>query len=219
MLKAVIFDMDGVIIDSEPIHAVVAIETLKQNGAKFSTGMNTLDRFAGMAISAVFSILKAEHQIKASVEELVACHEAGILKYVKETAEDPIQGILPLLESLKGKNIPVAIASSSTKKMIQSVVDKLKLTDYFQQLVSGEEVSRGKPYPDVYLATASRLGVAPERCLVIEDSKNGTIAAKDAGMFCIGFRNPNTNEGKQDLSRADMVVDHITEIKLDDWLG
>lgn len=218
-MKAVIFDMDGVIIDSEPVHASVTMETLRQHGAKLSAGTNTLTRFAGMTIPVIFSALKEEHQIKASVEELVACHEAGLVKYVKETAEDPIQGILPLLKGLKEKNVPVAIASSSSKKMIELVVNKLKLTDYFQHLVSGEEVSRSKPYPDVYLATASRLGISPERCLVIEDSKNGTIAAKEAGMFCIGFRNPHTNGGKQDLSRADMVVDHITEIELDAWLG
>ncbi|HEX9025530.1 MAG TPA: HAD-IA family hydrolase, partial [Clostridium sp.] len=91
------------------------------------------------------------------------------------------------------------------------VVSKFKLQDYFRFIVSGEEVDNGKPAPDVYIETAKKLGMLPRDCTVIEDSKNGVLAAKAAGMMCIGFQ--NVNSGNQDLSMADNIVKSILEIK------
>lgn len=209
-MKAVIFDMDGVIIDSEPMHSAVSVETMAFYGAKIT--LQDMDRFAGMTLPAIFSTLKKENDIAAPVEEIIAHQEEGILRNVQEEDNAPIDGIRRLLTELKGKGIPAAVASSSPKRLIEAVIAKFKLQDYFVHLVSGEEVPKGKPAPDVYLETARRLNVLPEDCLVIEDSKNGTIAAKTAGMTCIGFQ--NLNSGNQDLSRADVIVPALTEIDL-----
>ena len=92
------------------------------------------------------------------------------------------------------------------------VVSKFELEDYFSCILSGEEVENGKPAPDIYVETAKKLGIVPEECIVIEDSKNGVMAAKEAGMKCIGFK--NINSGEQDLSKADYIVNSIVEIKI-----
>lgn len=210
-MKAVIFDMDGVIIDSEPMHTAVAVETMAHYGATVTA--TDMERFAGMTMRAIFSTLKEENHVAAPVEDIMARQEAGILRHVLEDDDAPIDGIRQLLSALKEKRIPAAVASSSPLNLIQAVVTKFGIKDDFSHLVSGEEVSHGKPRPDVYLEAARRLGVAPADCLVIEDSKNGTIAAKSAGMTCIGFKNPNS--GDQDLSRADVVVSALTDIDLD----
>jgi beta-phosphoglucomutase-like phosphatase (HAD superfamily) len=93
------------------------------------------------------------------------------------------------------------------------IINNLNLNNYFQFLLSGDEVEHGKPAPDIYLTAAKRLDVLPSDCFVLEDSHNGATAAKRAGMTCIGFQNPNS--GKQDLSIADVLVNTITQIDID----
>jgi HAD superfamily hydrolase (TIGR01509 family) len=105
----------------------------------------------------------------------------------------------------------MALASSSTQRVIDTVLEKLALVGVFDPVVSGEEVEHGKPAPDIFLRTAGLLEIPPETCLVIEDSANGVRAAKAAGMVCIGFRNPNS--GAQDLSAADAIVASLDEIR------
>ena len=97
--------------------------------------------------------------------------------------------------------MPIAIASSSPRLFIEAVVEKIGIQQYFTIIVSGEEVERSKPEPDIFLKAARLLNVNPFECLVVEDSKSGTIAAKKAGMKCIGYL--NLNSGEQDLSQAD----------------
>ena len=123
---------------------------------------------------------------------------------------EPIDGIRELLAELKALNIPAAIASSSPPVFIKAVLRKFDLLDHFECVVSGEEVERGKPAPDVYLKAAELLGVKPQDCMVLEDARHGVAAAKAAGMKCIGFVNPNS--GNQDLSQADYVVHAVSEV-------
>ena len=111
---------------------------------------------------------------------------------------------------LKEHDIPTAVASSSPIEFIETNISNLGFNDYFQFLLSGNEVTNGKPAPDIYLAAAKRLNVMPQDCVVLEDSHNGVKAAKSAGMTCIGFQNPNS--GIQDISMADTVIDSIKQI-------
>jgi beta-phosphoglucomutase-like phosphatase (HAD superfamily) len=99
---------------------------------------------------------------------------------------------------------------------IEGVLAKFRIREYFSCVVSGEEVANGKPAPDIYVEASSMLGVMPEQCMALEDSRNGVLAAKRAGMRCIGCLNPNS--GHQDLSAADMVVRSIAEIKVQNLL-
>lgn len=207
-MKAVIFDMDGVIIDSEPVYNGIHEKMLRDFGVKEI--LDVPEDYTGMTNSAVFKIVREKYNLKQTVEEISAYQLKVILEEFSRLEDEPIDGIRDLLALLKEQQIKTAIASSSARKLIETVVKKFNLMAFFDVIVSGEEVPAGKPAPDVFLEAARQLHVSPENCLVIEDSKNGTIAAKAAGMSCIGFKNPNS--GNQDLSRADNVVLSIRDI-------
>lgn len=209
-MKAVIFDMDGVIIDSEPIHFEVDMQTMRDLG--FDISSEELEKYVGTTNEYMFTDLKNKYNINQSIEEIINYKVELTKKKIIQSDLDPIEGIKELLVDLKNKNIPTAIASSSPRSFIDVVVAKFNLQDYFKYIISGEEVVNGKPAPDVYIETAKKLGLPPEECTVIEDSRNGVLAAKTAGMKCIGFQ--NINSGNQDLSKADIIVKSITEIKI-----
>jgi len=209
-LKAVIFDMDGVLIDSEPLHFEVDTTVLKSLNLELEP--NYLEQFVGFTTPAMWTAIKSQFSIERSLEELISLQSKTKLAYLKKSAYGPIEGILDILEELEIYKIPIGIASSSPRIFIEAVIDKIGVSDYFSVWVSGEEVEKSKPEPDVFFKCAQVLGIEPENCLVIEDSRNGTIAAKKAGMKCIGFQ--NVNSGNQDLSMADLIVPNMREVNL-----
>ena len=209
-MKAVIFDMDGVIIDSEPIHFEVDMQTMKDFGCSISK--EELNKYVGTTNEYMWTDIKNKYKLDQSVEEIINYRSEMVTRKVIESDLIPIEGIADLLKELKVKNIPAAIASSSPRDFIEVVVSKFQLEDYFSCILSGEEVENGKPAPDIYVETAKKLGISPEECIVIEDSKNGVLAAKKAGMKCIGFK--NINSGDQDLSKADCIVSSILDVNI-----
>lgn len=208
MFKACIFDMDGVIIDSEPMHFEIDLIMTRQLGLNFTH--DDLEKYVGMTNPAMWKHIKELHKLEPSVDELIRIQMDMKLSILNERDEKPIEGIVSLLQALKRAGYPIGLASSSPILFIQAVLEKLELQPYFSVIVSGEEVAQGKPAPDVFLKAAQLLQVEAEHCAVIEDSRNGVAAAKAAGMACIGFLNPNS--GQQDLTRADLIVDSITQI-------
>ena len=210
MIEAVIFDMDGVLIDSEPLHFKVDEMVLKL--LQVDKGKHYLERFVGYTNPAMWKIIKEENQLEQSIEALIELQMRIKLDFLEKNNFVAIDGVLELLNNIQAKKIPLAIASSSPRIFIEAVIVKIQIEKYFQIVVSGEEVPKSKPEPDVFLKAAELLDVKPERCIVIEDSKSGTLAAKSAGMKCVGFR--NSNSGNQDLSFADLIVDDFNEISL-----
>lgn len=208
MIEAVIFDMDGVLIDSEPLHFKVDEMVLKL--LQVDKGKYYLERFVGYTNPAMWKIIKEENQLEQSIEALIELQMRIKLDFLEKSNYMAIDGVLELLNKIQAKKIPLAIASSSPRIFIEAVIEKIQIEKYFQIVVSGEEVPESKPAPDVFLKAAELLGVQPENCLIIEDSKSGTIAAKSAGMKCIGFQNPNS--GNQDLSRADLIVKNFNDV-------
>ncbi|MBY9081411.1 HAD family hydrolase [Paenibacillus sp. HN-1] len=208
MIDAFIFDMDGVILDSEPLHFEVDLAVLQFLGV--ASEQDYLERFVGMTNPEMWSIIKVEHGLAQTVEEVIDYQSTRKLELLRDTPMEPIDGIPGLLAYLRSRSIPIGLASSSPRSFIEGVLAKFGWEDVFQCIISGEEVPAGKPAPDIYLETASKLGVSPSSCWVLEDSRNGVTAAKAAGMRCIGFLNPNS--GNQDLSRADAVIHSIQEI-------
>ncbi|QJD82640.1 HAD family hydrolase [Cohnella herbarum] len=211
MFKAFIFDMDGVIIDSEPIHFEVDILTMRHYRTEISK--EQLERFVGMTNPEMWTILIEEYKLSQSVAEIIDYQLSTKIKILKESPIAPIDGIVDLLRELKQLNVPIGLASSSPRLFIAEVLSKFQIEHYFSSIVSGEEVENGKPAPDVFLEAAKLLGVSPSDCVVIEDSRNGIRAAKAAGMKCIGY--VNENSGNQDLTAADRVVTSIRDINLD----
>lgn len=208
MLKAVIFDMDGVIVDSEPIHFEIDKRVLR------SCNINATDEmllpYVGTTSPDMWMDLKEKYELPMSVDELMKLQSELKIQVLNECGLEAIDGIKELLSDLKQNNIISAVASSSPRFFIEMVLKITDIREFFTDILSGEEVERGKPFPDIFLKTAEMLGVCPEECIVIEDSENGVKAASAAGMKCVGFANPNS--GSQDLSRASSIVNSISEL-------
>jgi len=209
MFRAVIFDMDGVILDSQPYHFAVEEKIFREKGLAVSTEES--HSFVGMAGDLMWSYVKNRYGLKESIAELMAFDNSVRIDYFSSLENvRPMPGIMELLEDLRGNAVKIALASSSSAEVIDIFNSKLGIRHYFQQIVSGDFVEKGKPAPDIFIHTARALQEPAGACVVIEDSANGVKAAKAAGMKCIGFVSPNS--GAQDLSLADMMIDDFTKI-------
>lgn len=215
-MKAVIFDMDGVIIDSESIHADMKIRTLTHFGIPCS--MEDCVAYVGRSAKAFFGDFAKFATKPVSIQEMIDYKHHIYLEYIQDSNTIyPIEGVLELLYTLHKNRIPVALASSADRKVINAVLTKFGLTDCFEYVLSGAELPASKPNPAIYQLTAKELGFDPKDCVVIEDATAGIIAAKDAGAYCIAYDNPNS--GPQDLSRADMVVESLCDIDIEKMLN
>ena len=202
-LKAVIFDMDGVILDSEPIY--YQIETKFFGNLGISISDEEYHTFVGLSMMEMCRRIKNNHNLKEEIETLVKSNNEVVFQHFSNSENLQSTPFLEqFMQNLLENNIKLAVASSSSKKLIEVILEKLILKKYFKICVSGNEVKNGKPAPDVFLYTANLMNVNPEECLVIEDSTNGVKAAKSAEMMCVGFQ--NSNSGNQDLSDADMII-------------
>ena len=212
-LKGVIFDMDGVIVNSEPLHVKFECDILKSLGVDFPA--QGFPEYAGLAMDRFWASLKERYSLKQSVEELLAYDTAMRAKAFREQEHfDAPSGVTGLIKSLKRAGIPLALASSSHTMVIDAIIDKLGYRRYFDVVVSGFELKNGKPAPDIFLYAADLLGTPKAETMVIEDTANGVLAAKNAGMMCLGFQNP-TNPTRQDLLQADLVTDSFEKVTLD----
>lgn len=216
MIDAVIFDMDGVLIDSEPLHYRTDLTLLGKLGIQIER--DYLDRFVGMNNPEMWKTIISEQGITRDVDEILSEQLELKLQLLEDGDWTALSGAVELVEGLVVKEIPVAVASSSSLPFIEGVLRKTGLDRFIHRYVSAESVARGKPAPDVFLEAARMLAVSPVQCLVVEDSRNGVLAAKVAGMRVIGYRNPSS--GDQDLSRADAVVtDHRDTMRELERLG
>jgi HAD superfamily hydrolase (TIGR01509 family) len=211
MLRAVLFDMDGVIVDSQPYHFAVEEKIFCEKGIAVTTEES--HSFVGMAGDRMWAYVKDKFGLQESIAELMAFDNRIRVDYFASLADvQPMPGIVELLEELRRSNIKTGLASSSSVEVIDVFISKLGVGEYFQQIVSGDVVQQGKPAPDIFIHTARALQEPAAGCVVIEDSANGVTAAKAAGMKCIGFVSPNS--GRQDLSPADLVVDDLRKINV-----
>ncbi len=212
MVKAVIFDMDGVIVDSEPLHKEVERQMFAEFGMSISPEQQ--HRFTGTSNANMWAQLKAEFKLPKEVGYYVAIKEERYLKALAANGlVSLISGAEELLKSLYNHGVTIALASSSSLTNIDLVLRKFNIGTYFKALASGEEVALAKPNPAVFLLAAQRLGVNPSSCVVIEDSTNGVVAAKAAGMACVGLQ-ADFPLG-QNLEAADLVVSSLTSLNPD----
>jgi len=207
MIKAVIFDMDGVIVDSEPMHIEAEKRILLRYGVKIST--DELRTYTGTTAEFEFTDLIRKYNLNTTVDRLFREKETLLFELLERKTR-PTKGVVKLLRSLKQRGLKLAVASSGHRKLVHYFLEKLKIAALFDSVVCAEDVTRSKPDPEIFLKAAKGLRVDPTECIVIEDAKLGVEAAKSAGMKCIGYRNPNS--GNQDLSKADLVVDNFTKL-------
>ena len=208
MLKGIIFDMDGVLINSEPVHYRVWKQALAARGIELD--YEIYKPCIGSTNGFLMDILHDNYGISREDRELVKSMQQIKEKVIEEEGFPMIEGVPELLKRLKDRGYRLAIASSSPIAYIRQVVTSLGINGYFDILVSGEQVKNPKPAPDVFLEAASQMGLTAEECLILEDSGNGCRAAKAAGIVCVAYFNPDS--GKQDLSPADMVIEGYEEI-------
>lgn len=213
MLDAVIFDMDGVIVDSEPIYLKAINQFLKPYN-KSITKEYSQQFFGGSPFvmwKKTLSNLGLSDQL--TIDECVQ----GMLKIrerlIKEDGYIPIPGVIPLIKDFYSQGLPLAVASSATTEDILTVTESMGIRQYFRHLVSGQnECKHVKPAPDVFIKAGQKLNISPKRCIIIEDSYNGIVAAKRAGMHVIGFQNPEYNIVLKD---ADYIVTKMHDINLE----
>lgn len=202
MLKAVIFDLDGVIADTEKLHAQTSAELLQEFGI-FIPPHQLSAKYAGTSDEFMFRDLFSEHRIPA--DPIAAARQRWQRMYVLLDGNiQPVPGAVELIQELKRHGVKIGVASGSYLHFINLVLGKLNLTPVFDAIASAEEVTNIKPAPDVFLLAAKRLGVAPENCVVIEDAVSGMTGAKRAGMKCVGLVENRGNEYP-----ADTLVSHL----------
>lgn len=211
-LAAVIFDMDGVLIDSEPIHFEATRSLLADHGVEYQPDLE--ENFFGCTEREVFRALRLRYGLKAPETELAASWVARVVALLGRPLE-PMAGVPDVLHELRDRGMRLALASSSAPPIVRATLDGLGVSDLFEFTVSGHEVARGKPAPDIFVEAARRLGLPRESCLVVEDSSNGLTAAVAAGIPCVAVPCPST--AGQDFTVAAVRLGSLTELPA--WLS
>jgi len=208
-IRAVIFDMDGVIIDSEPLWRRAMIAGFNDVGINFSD--DDCRKTTGMRFREVVEHWFLHHVVKDhSPEELDRKVISHLVELINEEG-NPMPGTLEALEFFKNRNIPLGLATSSSHILIDTILNKLDIRSYFSVITSAEFLQYGKPHPEVFLTCAEALNIAPSHCLVIEDSLNGVIAGKAAQMKVIAI--PDTeHESNHRFILADHKLNSLFDV-------
>ena len=208
--KAVIWDMDGVIADTAPYHLKAWQEVLQKRGINF-----TEDDFRHSFGQRNDTIIRSALGKEVSQDEIdtIAKEKEAIFRQRIRQNLKPFPGAIKLIKSLAEGGFKLALASSASIQNIQLLITGLGISDYFQTIITGRDVTEGKPSPQSFLLAAQRLGVKPKNCIVIEDAVTGVSAAKKAGMRFLAITNthPRTN-----LTEADLIVDTLEAVSVND---
>lgn len=208
MIKAFIFDMDGVLVNSEKLKAQAWKKALSEYGISdgdiwYTKNLgNSRDALSAKAIKE-FSLTSAQ------IDEISEKKRVSYMAMLKMTTE-PISSTVSFLKSIPKNKFKIAVNSSIDTWVIEHQMEKIGVKHLLDVYTSGKnEVVHDKPAPDIYVLTAKKLGVRPDECIVIEDSTAGVSAAKSAGMKCVGFK--SIHSGNQDLSKADMISEDLSK--------
>ena len=208
MLRVIIFDMDGVMVDSEPQHGKAALEVLHRYGIE--ADMEYHEQFIGSSTKNMAKQVVEEHHLSVTPEQLLEELNQAKRDIHRKEGYIPLPGIQEMIPLLTHAGFKLAIASSSSPHEIETALKSISLKKYFNKLVSGTHAEHPKPAPDIYNMVLKEMGINPDEAIVVEDSEYGVAAAKAAGLPCIGYVNPHS--GKQDLSQADVLLESFEGI-------
>jgi beta-phosphoglucomutase len=210
--RAVIFDMDGVILDSERVQLEAVNEILGRYGICWT--QETFRHHIGLRSLDFFRRLKTLYPLRESVKELVAFHKETYCRLIEERIDQEeikeTPGLTLLLKQLKAAGFRIGLATSSSHREVEIITRGFNIEEFFEAATCGEDVVEGKPGPEIFLKTAAALGVEPAQCVVIEDSPIGLQAALRAGMRTIAIPTPSTYDG--DFSQADLTLASLQEV-------
>ena len=209
MIKAIIFDMDGTLVDTEPFNTEIERHQFALN--KIVISEENHQKYLGVASDAMWKEIAEQYNLQMPVKELIEQNHIESIRYFTGIEEIPVMpGLVELLEKLQAKKYPMAVASSSTPEIIDLIMNKTDLKKYFQVIVSAEQAGKSKPEPDVFLLAAKKLGIKPANCLVVEDSSNGIKAAQAAGMTCVAYQGLDADP--QNQKDADAIIRNYSQL-------
>jgi beta-phosphoglucomutase family hydrolase len=211
-ITAVIFDMDGLMIETEHIHSQAFEHVLRKHGIEPEFNNDRIIHRPGRTGPENWRIFKEKHGLEDEVDSLLT-ESRAVFKILLLQHMTPKEGLLSLIKKLQENNFKLALGSSASLKRINLILQKFGLFDIFDAIVSGENVKRGKPYPDIYLEVAKKLNINPENCLVLEDAESGIWAAHAAGMKIIAV--PNRFTKSHDFSKADRIVNSLKSVTIE----
>ncbi|MEM0519646.1 HAD family hydrolase [Aequorivita flava] len=209
MLKAVLFDMDGVIVDTEPLHRKAYFKMFEDVNIEVSETL--YDSFTGQATLPICRTLCNHFNLSDAPENLVVLKRKHF-KYLFENDSELalLDGVHNLIKDYYNNGLTLVLASSASMPNINRIFDRFDLNKYFKAKISGADLKASKPHPEIFIKAAELANERRENCMVIEDSTNGIAAAKAANIYCVGFKSPHS--ANQDYSKADRVITSFDEI-------
>lgn len=212
--RAVVFDLDGLMFNTEELYQDVGSEILRRRGYEFTPEL--LDRMMGRPSRVALQIMIDTHALRATVEELLA-ETDEIFPEILQARLAPMPGLLDLMEALERRGLPKAIATSSRRTFVETVLGQFDFQPRFAPILTSEDITEGKPHPEIYLQAAARLGIEPQQMLVLEDSHNGCRAAVAAGAIAVAV--PGEHSRRHDFRGAALVAESLADRRLYALLG
>lgn len=210
-LKAVLFDMDGVIVDTEPLHHKAYYGIFKEIGVKVP--LELYESFTGQSTKNVCTQIKDIFELDIEVDDLI-CKKRALFKdyFDNDPNFDLLSGVKDLIEFYHHHQIKLVLASSASMNTIDWVFNRFNLNPYFMGKISGADLQESKPNPEIFIKAAEIAGEERAHCLVIEDSTNGIKAAYEAGIYCIAYQSPHSKN--QDYRLANRVITDFEQAKI-----
>jgi HAD superfamily hydrolase (TIGR01509 family) len=208
MLKAVLFDMDGVIVDTEPLHYQAYHKMFEE--VRIDVDEDLYASFTGQSTINITKRLVDYFNLDVTPEYLVSLKRKHYKDLFDNGSLDLIEGVLERIKDYYANGLTLVVASSASMPGINQIFERFDLNQYFSGKFSGADLEKSKPHPEIFLKAAASTGFNKSECMVIEDSTNGIEAAHAAEIFCVGFKSPHSSN--QDYSKADMVISNFEEI-------
>ncbi len=209
MFKAVLFDMDGVIVDTEPLHRNAYYQMF--NAVNIEVSEDLYASFTGQSTQNICEQLIKHFNLPLVADTLMNLKRDYFKKlFESDESLQLLDGVLDLIKDYHANDMSLVLASSASMNNINRIFDRFDLNPYFKAKISGADLKESKPHPEIFEKAAELSGHHPKHCFVIEDSTNGIEAAKSANIFCVGYNSLHSKD--QDYSKADLVISHFNEI-------
>jgi HAD superfamily hydrolase (TIGR01509 family) len=207
--RAVVFDMDGLMFNSEEVYYQVGVELMRRRGREYSRELS--DAIMGRPPKDCFERMIQWHALDDAWEALKVESEDVFLAIFEQWLQ-PMPGLMALLEALESAGLPKAICTSSSRRLAEAALERFDLSRRFQFVLTAENIVRGKPDPEIYLSAAKRFGIPPAEMLVLEDSQTGCRAATASGALTVAV--PGEHSRNHDFSPATLIVDDLSDPRL-----